>query len=90
MFCVPFKPWDCDRPCDWVCVFGCVEEAVGGLGLAPPVAVVGGVEMPFCRSAAAGEAMVIGLLRILLRCGVVGVFGSDCPGGMLELRFPEV
>jgi hypothetical protein len=39
-------------------VLGWVEEAVGGDGFGAPDAVVGGVDIPFGRSAAAGEAMV--------------------------------
>jgi hypothetical protein len=41
-------------------VFGCVEDAVAGLGFCPPEAVVGGVEMPFVSSAAAGDAIFDG------------------------------
>lgn len=53
-------------PLSWVaccefCVLGTVEDAVGGLGFGAPVAVAGGVDMPFCISAAAaGEAMLRG------------------------------
>lgn len=54
----------CDGGCDWDCdwVFGCVEEAVAGLGFCPPDAVVGGVDMPLGRSAA-GDAMFDGVLE---------------------------
>jgi hypothetical protein len=40
-------------------VFGWVEDWVGGLGFAALEAVAGGVDMPFCRASAAGEAMVV-------------------------------
>jgi hypothetical protein len=45
-----------ERGCE--CGLGCAEEAVGGLGFGAPEAVAGGVEMPFGRSAWAGEAML--------------------------------
>ena len=49
--------WDWDWGCDWVLLED--EAPVGGLGFWPACAVVGGVEMPFGRSAAAaGEAML--------------------------------
>lgn len=54
---VALVPLSCKACCE-LCVLGCVEDAVGGLGLAAPLAVVGGVDMPFGISAAAGEAIV--------------------------------
>jgi hypothetical protein len=43
------------------CVLGCVEDCVGGLGLgALETFVAGGVEMPFWRVSATGDAMVGG------------------------------
>jgi hypothetical protein len=46
---VPLESW----------VFGCVEDWVGGLGFGALEAVVaGGVDMPFARVSAAGDAMV--------------------------------
>lgn len=47
--------------CD--CVFGCVEDCVGGLGFGG-FAVAGGVEMPFGICSAAGEAMMGGCGRV--------------------------
>jgi hypothetical protein len=43
------------------CVLGCVEDCVGGLGLGALDAVAGGVEMPFWRVSATGDAMMGGL-----------------------------
>lgn len=45
--------------CCEFCVFGCVVDAVGGLGFGAPEAdaVVGGVEIPFGMFSAAGEAI---------------------------------
>lgn len=43
-----------------VCVLGCVEEPVGGLGFGAPVAVVGGVESIFSPP---GEPMINAQLR---------------------------
>lgn len=59
----PLESCDCD--CGWDWVFGCVDDAVGGLALAPPDAVVGGVDMPFGASAA-GEAMVVIVALMLM------------------------
>ena len=42
-------------------MFGCVEE---GLGFCAPGTVVGGVEMPFGKSPAAGDAMVVMRRRV--------------------------
>lgn len=66
---VPFVCAGCE-----VCVLGCVEEAVGGLGLGAPVAVVGGVESMFSPP---GEA-IVGYVRQAL------VKVSDCGEGAKE------
>jgi hypothetical protein len=69
-----------DWGCDWVAVW--VE--VGGEGFGPAVElVVGGVEMPFGRSAAAGEAMVMEGVRFVwvrvltICCGCFECCGSS-------------
>jgi hypothetical protein len=65
--------WECD--CD--CVFGCVEEAVPGLGFCPPDAVAGGVDIPLASSPPAGDAM-------LFAVGTLESFSLRTVGSMLE------
>lgn len=59
--------------CCEFCVLSCVEDAVGGLGFGAPVAVVGGVDMPFGMLSAAGEA-ILGCSLKGRRGWLVGVF----------------
>lgn len=58
------------------CVLGCVDVCVGGLGFGALDPVAGGVEMPFWRFSATGDAIVGG--------GTCARFGSDRASLMLE------